>query len=200
MIRYLCFVISIVGMAGCEPEPDQQGVRGLSMMDTDMGEVDRGPDPDDAGPQSDAAPVDDESQFIVLNDTTMGLGLGAEFGSDLDAVMFECPDGRRGFGVHAEGVQIGAAAELAVEAATGAPDGPCDPLRDCAAHVSAGGWLAVQLQSGDLTGCTVRMYELADGGDDRFEAWLCATPTLNGSCDGPLFTGSDGQVAEGIVR
>lgn len=203
MTRTLGFITIIIGLSGCiDPGPDHPGARGLSMVGDDMGDVDRGMNPPDrdAGLEGDAAPVDGDSQFIVLNDTTTGLGVGATFGSDLDAVTFECPDGRRGSGVYAEGVQTGSAIEFPVEPATGPPDGPCDPLFECAAHVGPGGWLAVQVQSGDLTGCTVRMHEVADGGDDRFEAWLCPTAALNASCDGPVFTGSDGEIAEGIVR
>ena len=202
MLRFLGSFCLSLALFGCvDPGPDHPGARGLSMLGDDMG-ADRGPDlPDaDAGPMRDATPIDDESQFIVLNDITTGLGIGAGYGSDLDAVTFECPDGRRGAGVHAEGVQTGAATEFPVSPAVGPPDGPCDPILDCAAHIGPGGWLAVQVQSGDLTGCTVRMYEVADGGDDRFEAYLCATAELNAGCAGPLFTGSDGEVAEGIVQ
>ncbi|MGK0362906.1 MAG: hypothetical protein ACI9U2_005228, partial [Bradymonadia bacterium] len=99
MIRSLGFFIVTVALVGCvDPGPDHPGALGLSMIGDDMGDVDLGPDPPDrgAGLQGDAAPVDDDSQFIVLNDTTTGLGVGATFGSDLDAVTFECPDGRSG--------------------------------------------------------------------------------------------------------
>lgn len=148
----------------------------------------------DAGP-----PPEGAAWFIVLNDTTTGFGVGVSFGSDLDAATWQCPDGRSGAGIAASGQPSGAAAESPLDGAIGAPDGPCSPLVDCAAHVGAGGWLAVEVRSTDLSGCTVSLHELADGGDDQFELWLCSDAALTADCVGPLAAGRDGEIVTGEV-
>lgn len=194
-VSSLFFAVS----TGCVEEgPDHPGIRGLSQP-ADAAQT---PDAGDAGAADrgtiDAARPDGESRFIVLNDTTMGLGVGLYFGSDLDAVTFECSNGRQGAGIAVSGTRQGNALELPVQGAIGVADGPCDPLEECAATTGAGGWLAVEL-IGLSSGCTVTVHEVADGGEDRFEVWLCETDTLNGDCAGPLVTGVDGEAVEGVV-
>jgi hypothetical protein len=195
-------LVCLFASACVDPGPDHPAARG--QLGTPDDESDAATDAEtDAGPAEDAGmqpePGDGMAQFIVLNDTTTGVGVGATFGSDLDAATWTCPDGRSGAGVAVTGLQRGSAVEFPLEGAVGAPDGPCEPLSECAAHSGPGGWLAVEVRSGDLSGCTVALHELADGGEDEFELWLCPVAALDTRCVGPLAAGQDGEVVMGEV-
>lgn len=148
--------------------------------------------PLDGGPSDMAPPPAGEARWVAIIDATQGLAIGRAFGTDVDAVAFECPDGRSGF-----------AAGLAEEdadatQALGAPDGPCEAVEACAVSLGANGTLLVRLDSGDLAGCTVTVHEQEDDAADRFDVWTCADASLDG-CAGPWFGGGDGGAA-GVIR
>ena len=155
--------------------------------------------PDD-GLAADATPGGGgPGQWLALIDTTEGVGVGATFGADIDAVGFDC-GGRTGFAVEANGEgRAGTAANAPTGPALGAPDGPCEPSTTCAVSIGGGGSLLVRLDVADLAGCTVSVHELAGGSRDHFEVWTCPGPAVNNTCSGPWFSGSDGEVARGEV-
>lgn len=135
----------------------------------------------------------------MVNDLTFDVGLGDYFGTDVDAVTFECPGGRAGAGIAVSGQQQGNAVGLPIDGAIGVPDAPCEPLDVCAATTGSGGWLAIELPVDPLSGCTVTVHEVADGAQDVFEVWHCLTEELNAGCNGPLARGADGESVSWVI-
>lgn len=202
LLGLLSLLTGLVALAGCiAEEPNHPGGGMLSQRadaapDDDGGATDAAPDlaAPDPEPQPEGA-----SEWIMVNDLSMGLGVGLYFGTDIDAVTYDCPGDRSGAGVAVSGVRQGNALEVPIEGAIGAPDCPADPADPgvCSTTTGPGGWIAIEMRAGSLSGCTIRAIEVADDPDDRFELWHCLTDQLNGTCYGPFVSGQDGETVEG---
>ncbi|MFN3201504.1 MAG: hypothetical protein ACE366_24085 [Bradymonadia bacterium] len=168
---------------GCEPTPvnadagAEGGAGGMTGGSGGTGEPDSLPPariPD--------AELPTPMPWIVIVDRTEGLGVGPSFGSDIDAVIWSCPDGTSGNAVAAVAEQNGEAEGTSTDPALGAPDGPCVPSTDCAAVTGALGWLALDPGVEDLTGCDVEVYEIQDGAMEQFEVRACPEGDLTLDC------------------
>lgn len=176
-------------LAGCEAA-DDAGPRASAA--TDAVALADGESPD-AGPPLGGA------TWVVVSDVFEGLALGEFVGVEVDAVTFDCPDGRAGAAVAADGRRTDAASAFPVEPALGEPDGPCDPVTDCAAPLGVHGWLSFRLDLAAPAGCTITVHEQADREEERFEVYLCPSPAFDATCDGPVFRGGDGEAASAVI-
>ncbi|MEZ4471540.1 MAG: hypothetical protein R3F60_12210 [bacterium] len=196
---------SLLALLACLPACDDADPAGpASLLGGDGGvlpaDAAAGGGADQARPAPDAATPAGADRWIGIVDVTEGVGIAGYFGTDVDAVSFQCPDGRGGVGVGIDDDQrLPPGDRYPAEGAIGPADGPCDPIETCAAPLGAAGSLLVRVASGSLAGCTVTVHEVADRPAERFEVWTCPGPVLDGQCAGPWFSGGDGEVASGEV-
>ena len=135
--------------------------------------------------------------WILIEDATQGIGMGATFGCDIDAIEYSCPDGQKGSALSIQGHAGQNVTQSNFSKSCGSKSESCNTASECAALLGVSGSLLASFDR-NLQGCQITVFEQGDMESESCRVSHCSDPEHLTRCQW-LFNINDGQTGQGTV-